>query len=151
MMSAKLSTATVFGVVLMLAASAGWAQQSNTAKPAPAAAPQVNAAFNAWDSDKNGVLSRSEFDAGWAVLRQTAVAEQRLRAQFHKVDANGNGAIDAGEYPNLLVVKNAGANAMPLSTFDTNKNQRLEFGEYVSLLRRMTARGPVAAPAKKLP
>ena len=151
MISAQHLPAAIVAVFLTLVAPAGWAQQANVAKPAPAATSRVNSAFTAWDSDKNGVLSRSEFDAGWAVLREGAAAEQRLRVQFHKVDANGNGTIDAGEYPNLLLVKNAGAAALPLSAFDTNKNQRLEFGEYVSLVRRMATRGPAVAPAKKLP
>lgn len=150
MIPAKQSQAAVTGLLLMLAASAGWAQQANAAKPPPAAVAQVNSTFTAWDSDKNGVLSRNEFEAGWMVLRQAAEAQERLRAQFHKVDANGNGAIDAGEYPNLLLVKQAGAAALPLSSFDTNKNQRLEFGEYIALVRRMSASRPVA-PAKKSP
>jgi Ca2+-binding EF-hand superfamily protein len=150
MISAKFSPVAIIAIVLMLAASSGWAQQAAPAKPPAAAAAQVNATFTAWDSDKNGVLSRNEFEAGWMVLRQAAETQERLRAQFHKVDANGNGAIDAGEYPNLLLVKSAGAAALPLSSFDANKNQRLEFGEYVSLVRRMSANRP-AAPTKKSP
>ncbi|WP_159016269.1 EF-hand domain-containing protein [Cognatiluteimonas profundi] len=148
MISAKRSLAAVTSLVLLLSASAGWAQGASTAKPPPAVAAQVNATFNAWDSDKNGALSRTEFEAGWMVLRQAAETQERLRLQFHKVDANGNGAIDAGEYPNLLLVKNAGSAALPLSSFDTNKNQRLEFNEYVGLVRRMSASKPVA-PATK--
>ena len=140
----------IVGLAVGLVASAGWAQQAPASKPPAAAAAQVNATFSAWDADKNGVLSRSEFEAGWMVLRQAAEAQERLRAQFHKVDSNGNGAIDAGEYPNLLLVKGAGAAALPLSSFDANKDQRLEFGEYVSLVRRMSASKP-AAPAKKAP
>lgn len=148
MISAKQSSIAITGFALLLAATAAWAQQATTRKPPPAAAAQVNATFTAWDSDKNGVLSRAEFEAGWMVLRQAAEAQERLRAQFHKVDANGNAAIDAGEYPNLLLVKHAGAAALPLSSFDTNKNQRLEFGEYVGLVRRMSASQPVDAGKK---
>lgn len=148
MIATKRSLLVATGFVLLLSATAGWAQGTSASKPPPAVAAQVNATFNAWDSDKNGALSRTEFEAGWMVIRQAAETQERLRMQFHKVDANGNGAIDAGEYSNLLLVKNAGSAALPLSSFDTNKNQRLEFDEYVGLVRRMSATRSVAPTSK---
>jgi Ca2+-binding EF-hand superfamily protein len=148
MITANRSLAAVASLVLLLSAVAGSAQGATAATPPPAVAAQVNATFNAWDSDKNGVLSRAEFEAGWMVLRQGAEVQERLRLQFHKVDANGNGAIDAAEYPSLLLVKSAGSAALPLSAFDTNKNQRLEFAEYVGLVRRMSAGNRAAPPTK---
>jgi hypothetical protein len=83
------------------------------------------------------------------LLRRAGVLQARLREQFHKIDANGNNAIDANEYANLVLVKQAGKSAQPLSSFDTNKDQRLEFGEYVELVQRMAPRP--AVPVKKAP
>jgi hypothetical protein len=110
--------------------------------------PEVDAAFAAWDQDKNGALSLAEFRSGWVALRRAGELQARLRTQFHNVDANKNDAIDPGEYGSLVLVKRAGKSAPPLSTFDTNQDQRLEFGEYVELVQRMAAAGQApAAPA----
>lgn len=146
MMSGKILSVVLAGLAAMCISQGVFAQAA-TATPAArpeqaAAAAQVDATFKAWDADHNGALSAQEFKTGWAAMRQVAEVEARLRAQFHKVDANGNGAIDAAEYANLVLVKNAGKSAPLLSAFDTNKNQRLEFGEYLGLVRRMSQ--PVA-------
>ena len=63
-------------------------------------------------------------------------------------------AIDAAEYGKLLLVERAGNGAPPLSMFDTDKDQRLQFPEYLALVRHMTERRTVAptgavAPATK--
>lgn len=120
------------------------------AEPVP---PRVDATFRLWDQDRNGVLSLQEFRTGWTTLRRDGVRQSRQRAQFDKVDANDNGAIDAGEYPNLLLVKRAGAKAPALATFDANRNGRLEFVEYQDLVRRMApqraARATTGTPASK--
>jgi hypothetical protein len=85
-----------------------------------------------------------------------AGVRDRLHQQFEAVDADGNDAIDAAEYGNLLLVKRAGKNAPSLSAFDANKDQRLQFPEYLALVRHMTERrtaapapAPVVAPAAK--
>lgn len=141
-------------IVLALAAllAAGpWAVQAQSlastspARPAAGApAPdRADAAFTALDRDRNGALSKQEFKTGWREMRQIATIEARLRAQFEAIDTNRSGAIDVGEYPNLVLVKNAGASAPALSSFDANRNQKLEFGEYVALVRKLTT-----APAK---
>ncbi len=109
------------------------------AHPAPRPQPQIDAVFKAWDRDGNGALSKDEFESGYANLRRAGELQDRLRHQFGVVDANDNGAIDVGEYGNLLLVRQAGKSAPPLSTFDANSNQRLEFAEYVVLVRRMSA------------
>jgi Ca2+-binding EF-hand superfamily protein len=61
----------------------------------------------------------------------------RLREQFDKLDANRNGGIDANEYANLLLVRDAGGNAPALSAFDRNGDKRLQFAEYLALVSRM--------------
>jgi Ca2+-binding EF-hand superfamily protein len=143
--------AIVAGIALACAMAPAAAQ---TAAPAPAtpkpsqAAPaaagpdaMIDAMFKAWDADHNGVLSQAEFRKGWDSIRDRAEAkvETRLREQFDKVDANGNGAVDAGEYGKLLLVQRAGKSAPPLSTFDRNGDQRLDFDEYMTLISRLVA------------
>jgi hypothetical protein len=148
----------VAGLAALLLAAPAHAQGASpgnvAAKPAasPAGAPpEAQAVFASWDSDRNGVLSLTEFQNGWLLLRRAGEIEARLHEQFKTIDANHNGAIDAGEYANLVLVKRAGASAQPLSAFDANKNQRLEFGEYMELVRRMAAARPATAAPKKSP
>lgn len=113
-----------------------------TLQSSPAAASEATAAnlFKDWDADHNGVLSQREFVSGWSNVRHRVEAvEQRLAAQFKAVDVNRDGGIDAAEYANLQVVRQAGKAAPPLQAFDANHDQRLQFGEYVAMLRRAAA------------
>ena len=117
------------------------------ASPAQARpADRVEATFAAWDSNKDHVLSLAEFQAGWAALQKATAIEVRLHRQFQAVDADHDGTLEAGEYANLVLVKRAGTGAPPLSAFDANKDQRLQFPEYLALVRKLGAQ-PAAAPA----
>lgn len=138
-----------FVAVLALAIAAPAFAQAAKPQPQPASN-EIDALFAAWDADHNGVLSQQEFRGGWNTLRQQAESrvEARLRDQFDKVDGNHDGAIAAGEYGNLLLVRQAGKSAPPLSAFDANHDQRLQFGEYLALVRDMAAQ---AARAKASP
>jgi hypothetical protein len=146
----SLFAAIGMGLVALCGIGAAHAQ-ATPRQPAPItgepAAAQVDATFAAWDADRNGALSQQEFRAGWAAVRRMGEVQARLHEQFRTVDANRNDAIDVGEYGNLLLVKRAGKSALPLAAFDTNKNQRLEFSEYVGLIRRLAT--PSGAPAAK--
>lgn len=133
------------------------AQPSVAPKAAPAGVraepvpPQVDVAFKAFDTDHNGALTLAEFRAGWTRLRSGGAqhAQGGLKQQFDHIDANHNGGIDRTEYPNLMLVKRAGAAAPPFSEFDRDRSQKLEYGEYAGLVRRLaTARGGAAAPGK---
>lgn len=155
-MNTSILAAIGTGLLSIVLAQAAGAQAAG--KPAATAdtsvPPEIDAAFTAWDLDKNGVLSRAEFRSGWVALRRAGELQTRLRAQFHAVDANKNDAIDAGEYNSLVLVQRAGKSAPPLSTFDTNKDQRLEFDEYLQLVQRLApavrqeAPAPTPAPKK---
>jgi EF hand domain-containing protein len=147
------------GLMALLSVDAANAQ-STSAKPTPAAKPaiaaapnaqsvppEVDAAFAAWDADRSGALSLQEFRSGWMMMRRASETQARLRGQFDTIDANRNGGIDANEYANLVLVKRAGKSAPLLSAFDANRNQRLEFPEYLEFIKRMTQ--PQAAPAPK--
>ena len=141
-------------IALMAMAPAAFAQNAApaaSARPAQAARPAqqagADAAFAAWDKDKNGSLSKDEFRAGYdAAIESLAV--QRLRVEFQRHDTNHDNRLDAGEYANLALVQRAGKSAPMLSAFDKDKNQSLDFAEYVEFVR-VTAKAQMAAPAPK--
>lgn len=137
-MSRRLAVALI-GLAVAFAATQACAQQTAVSKPQPQREPAVDATFKAWDADHNGVLSQAEFRQGWNAVRRRAETkvEASLRTQFDKVDANHNGAIDAGEYGNLLLVQRAGKPAPALASFDRNGDQRLQFDEYLALVGRL--------------
>lgn len=111
----------------------------------PGPSPRIEETFVAWDSNHDQMLSLEEFRAG-VRGSQTALIEQRLRAQFNAVDKNRDAAIDANEYGSLLLVKRAGSIAPPLSKFDANKDKKLNFAEYADLVRKLANRA-VQRPA----
>ena len=114
---------------------AAWAQ----AKPAVQADPAA-AAFKAWDKNSDGQLSLIEFRAGWDQTQAAVRAQMVLQKQFASIDANHDGGIDATEYANLVLIKQAGKAAPPLARFDANANTKLEFAEYVKLFEALAAK-----------
>lgn len=112
---------------------------TTAAKPSAPAAAQTatpEAMFSRWDKDKNNALSQAEFKSGWQEVQANMVLRQ-LRENFVQMDANKSGSIEVLEYANLELIKKAGASAPPMSTFDLDKNQRLDFKEYVGMVRSM--------------
>jgi hypothetical protein len=101
-----------------------------------------DAVFKALDTDGNGLLSRQEFQAGYAALRRAITVEARLHEQFRAVDADHDGSIDAGEYARLVLVVRLGKAAPPLSMFDVDRDQKLGFAEYVAAVRHLAALQP---------
>lgn len=132
------------------------AQTPTAARPAAAGVraepvpPQVDAAFKAFDTDRNGSLSLAEFRTGWQAMRRggTQTVQARLQQQFKQVDANGNGGIDRTEYSGLVLVKRAGSAAPPFSEFDRDGSQKLEYAEYAELVRRLGTATTGTAPPK---
>lgn len=92
--------------------------------------------FVRWDKDKNNALSLAEFKVGWQEVQANMILRQ-LHETFIAMDVNKSGALEATEYANLELVKKAGAAAQPMSTFDLDKNQRLDFNEYVGMIKLM--------------
>jgi Ca2+-binding EF-hand superfamily protein len=89
------------------------------------------------DANKDQVLSRQEFQSGYAGLQRLIAAQLRLREQFGVLDANRNGAIDASEFANLELIRNLGVAAPSLIAFDIDHDQKLSFSEYATLVRRL--------------
>ena len=130
------------GIAAAVAATlTGTAFAQAAAKPAAQAAQAQQRAtpesvFNAWDKDKNKSLSVEEFRAGWTEIqmRQTVA---KLHANFVQMDVNKSGALEAGEFANLELIKKAGSKAPMMSAFDADKNGKMEFKEYVEMIASM--------------
>lgn len=143
----RIATSIATGVLsLALASMCGLATAQNAPAKVPApirAQPNMaDATFAAWDADRNGTLSQHEFRTGWQRTQQAVQAQARLRQQFETLDVNKSRAIEAAEYGNLLLIKEAGKSAPPMSTFDSDKNKALDFKEYVGMVDAMMKNRP---------
>jgi Ca2+-binding EF-hand superfamily protein len=136
-----LLTLAASGALLLAAVQSASAATPATAQPSSAKV------FGALDTNHDKALSLQEFEAGYAGLQRAISLEIRLREQFRTVDADHSGAVDTGEFANLLLIKGAGKAAPPLSAFDANGDQKLEFPEYVAVVRKLAA--PQPAPVGK--
>ncbi|MBV2209118.1 MAG: hypothetical protein KUL77_06105 [Thermomonas sp.] len=123
--------------------------KAKSAPTAQAAEDSSEMLFKAWDKNSDGQLSETEFKAGWEHAQQLARTQMALRRQFSILDANHDGGIDATEYGNLVLIKNAGKNAPPFARFDANANAKLEFAEYLKLVEALAPQQANAKGAKK--
>lgn len=122
-----------------LAAAQATAAKPNANANAPAK-PTPEGLFKDWDKDNSKSLSLDEFRNGWAQVSQQIQARQvvaKLHQNFTAMDKNKSGAIEQDEFVNLELIKKAGSKAPMLSAFDADKNGKLEFKEYVSLVETM--------------
>jgi Ca2+-binding EF-hand superfamily protein len=116
------------------------AANGNAAAQAKAKQATPETIFNDWDKDKNKSLSIDEFRTGWAQITQQIQARQvvaKLHQNFTAMDKDKSGALDQNEFANLELIKKAGSKAPMMSAFDADKNGKLEFKEYVSLVETM--------------
>jgi len=133
----------IAGFSFALASVCGNAHAQNkpaTSAPVNAEPKAADAAFAAWDADRSGSLSQQEFRNGWENVRRASQREANLRRQFVVIDSNRNSAIDPSEYSTLVLIKNAGKSAPPLSTFDSNKDGKLQLTEYLKLVQTLAPR-----------
>jgi len=136
----KLIAAGIAAAIATTMAGSAMAQAAG-AKPAgtPGQKPQAatpEMIFNAWDKDKNKSLSVEEFKTGWTEIQMRQVVA-KLHQQFVQMDANKSGALEQNEFANLELIKKAGAKAPMMSAFDTDKNGKMEFKEYVEMVSTM--------------
>jgi Ca2+-binding EF-hand superfamily protein len=118
------------------------AQQPRAQQAHAQQAPTAEAVFAAWDTDKNRSLSLEEFRAGADRMLQ-ATTLQRLKGNFDRIDRNRDGALDAGEYATLPVVRQGGGSTPSLAKTDADKDGRVEFKEYVAMVAAL-AKSPAA-------
>jgi hypothetical protein len=122
-----------------MAMAAHAAEAGNPAGPATTAVPGL---FDTLDANKDRMLSRQEFQAGYAGLQRLVAMQARLHEHFGVLDANRSGAIDASEYANLELIRSQGKAAPALSTFDADHDQKLDFAEYTALVRKLATTRP---------
>ncbi len=96
------------------------------------------ALFNAWDKDHSGSLTMTEFKQGWQDQRRAALVA-RLGELFRTADANHDKMLQPAEYSNLPLMKRAGADAPPMSTFDSNHNNSLDYQEYMRMVEGLVS------------
>jgi hypothetical protein len=123
--------------LLLFAGTSTAAQAAQVAAPAAPAQTAAPGLFDTLDVNKDQVLSRQEFQSGYAGLQRLIAIQVRLREQFGALDANRSGAIDASEYANLELIKGQGKAAPSLVAFDANHDQKLNFAEYATLVRKL--------------
>jgi hypothetical protein len=116
--------------------------QATPAKPAPqgpkavtraAVIQDMDTTFKAVDSNHNGALEKSEIATAQAATLQkaTSVEQQRLVAQFDKLDTNKDGQLSKAEF--LAAVPAVRARETPdqmLSQLDANKDGKVSVEEY---------------------
>ena len=132
----KLAATVLAAAFAATAAGAVLAQAAPAAANAAPRSQGPDEVFARWDKDKNKVLSIEEFRAGFGEVQQQA-ALRKLHQNFVQMDANKSNALEQNEFANLELVKKAGAKAPMLSAFDTDKNGKLDFKEYVGLISTM--------------
>lgn len=111
------------------------AAMAHAQAPAPAVQKGIDASttFQRWDKNSDKTLSAAEFAAGWQEI-QAANTLRNLHDNFVAKDADRNGSLGASEYLKLELIQKAGTSAPPMATFDTDKNQSLDFKEYVGMV-----------------
>lgn len=124
-------------------------QGSQRMKPLPQpVGPDADSVFKLLDQDGNGSISRAEFDHWWARRAGSGQMRIPLRTQFDRLDRNRNGGLDQDEYAQMILIRQAGPAAPPLSRFDANRNGRLDYDEYLQLVNQLSRVQTRQAPAK---
>ncbi|MFZ9310208.1 MAG: EF-hand domain-containing protein [Arenimonas sp.] len=137
-------------VLLMLSAFGFGAAYAQT-KPAPAkpAAGKngnieqgIDKMFAALDKDNNKQLSYDEFKNGVVAERRQAMLMQRLGQIFQDADKNGNKTLEVVEFNALPGVKAAKDPKPKFADYDKNKDQKMDFREYLEVVSKMSEQAP---------
>jgi Ca2+-binding EF-hand superfamily protein len=123
---------------LIAAASASAQTAAPAAAPGTAAAETPEAMFQRMDKNNDKMLSLDEFKAG-VEARNRAILVARLQAQFKAMDKNNSGALEPTEFYELPLIKSGGSSAPTFTSADTDKDQKLNFKEYVALIGKYAA------------
>ena len=136
-------------LAMVFASGVAMAQANSASATAPAAAAPAETAesmFQRMDKNNDKMLTLDEFKAG-IEQRNRAMILSRLQAQFKLMDKNNSGALEPTEFYELPLVKQGGANAPTFTSADTDKDQKLNFKEYIALIAKYAAsHQPAAKP-----
>lgn len=137
---------TLMKSLLLLSAFGIAAAQAQT-KPAPAKPAAGNGGnieqgidkmFAALDKDNNKQLSYDEFKNGVVAERRQAMLMQRLGQIFQEADKNGNKTLEQVEFNALPGVKAAKDPKPKFADYDKNKDQKMDFREYLEFVSKMS-------------
>lgn len=146
---------STLNALLLLSALGFTAAQAQT-KPAPAkpAASKpaagnggnieqgIDKMFAALDKDNNKQLSYDEFKSGVVAERRQAMLMQRLGQIFQEADKNGNKTLEQVEFNALPGVKAAKDPKPKFADYDKNKDQKMDFREYLEFVSKMSEQAP---------
>ncbi len=137
----KTTTRIQLTALALLMSSIAFAQTKPAGKPAGQEADiekGIDVMFNGLDTDKNRQLSFEEFKKGVVAERRQSMILQQLSGIFGAADTNKNGSLEALEFNNLPGIKQAKEPKPKFSEFDTDKDQKLTFREYIGFVQKMT-------------
>lgn len=148
----------LLGGLLLASVQTAVAQQpAGTAKPAgakPAAGKQpditqgIDQMFKAMDKDKNGSLSFEEFKTAVVAERRQMMLIEQLQGNFRTADTNKNNTLNAAEFNALPVMAKLPAPKPVFANYDLNKDQAMDFREFLGFVQQVSKTNPPPAPAK---
>ena len=150
-----MSTKTPYlALIAAFVAGTALAQTKPATAPAPApakaeVAETAEAVFQRMDTNNDKMLSLDEFKTG-IEQRNRAIILARLQAQFKSMDKNNSGTLEPTEFFQLPVVKSGGTSALTFAAVDTDKDQKINFKEYVVMVGKY-AESHASAPSKPKP
>mmetsp|Transcript_27336 Transcript_27336/g.19740 ORF Transcript_27336/g.19740 Transcript_27336/m.19740 type:complete len:160 (-) Transcript_27336:120-599(-) len=99
---------------------------------------EVEAMFNAVDTDHSGFIDYSEFVVS-AIAEKKLLTEDRLKAAFKMFDKDGSGMISATEVKEVLGFKkhlNNKAIDTIMKQVDDNNDGEISYDEFVTMMKR---------------
>ena len=102
----------------------------------------IDKMFAALDKDNNKQLSYDEFKNGVVAERRQAMVMQRLGQIFQEADKNGNKTLEQVEFNALPGVKASKDPKPKFADYDKNKDQKMDFREYVEFVSKMSEQAP---------
>ena len=102
----------------------------------------IDKMFAALDKDNNKQLSYDEFKNGVVAESSQDMLMQRLGQIFQEADKNGNKTLELVEFNALPGVKAAKDPKPKFADYDKNKDQKMDFREYVEFVSKMSEQAP---------
>mgnify|MGYP003556475094 FL=1 len=133
-------------------AGAQAAAKPGAAKPGAGKQPDITQGidqmFKAMDKDKNGSLSFEEFKTAVVAERRQMMVIEQLQNNFRAADTNKNGTLNVAEFNALPAMAKLPAPKPVFANYDQNKDQALDFREFLGFVQQVSKANPPPAPAK---
>jgi Ca2+-binding EF-hand superfamily protein len=142
----------IFSGMLLMSTAPIMAQTAKPANPASAKQPDITQGidqmFKAMDKDKNGVLSFEEFKTAVVAERRQMMVIEQLQNNFRAADTNKNNTLNLTEFNALPVMAKLPAPKPVFATYDLNKDQAMDFREFLGFVQQISKTNPPPTPAK---